>query len=108
VAFDLREAVERIGSPVLVQAYVSGGQELLLGLQCHPELGPVRAAWSRWDLGRGARIAALARAVEQFAALGIQLGRELSSLDINPLVALPDGGLAIAGRARNSPDSNAR
>jgi acyl-CoA synthetase (NDP forming) len=131
-AADVRRAVERIGPPVLVQAYVSGGQELLLGLQRHPELGPfillglggiwaevlddvaVRALPIRAGAGRelidelrarplldGARggpaldIAALARSVEQLAAFGLRLGPGLAALDVNPLVVLPDGVLAL-------------
>ena len=49
VALDLRDeeqvrtAVERIGAPVIVQAYVSGGAELLAGAVQDPVFGPLVA-----------------------------------------------------------------
>jgi acetyl coenzyme A synthetase (ADP forming)-like protein len=39
----LREAVERIGTPVLVQPYISGGAELLAGVVQDPVFGPLVA-----------------------------------------------------------------
>jgi acyl-CoA synthetase (NDP forming) len=131
-AASVRAAAERMRPPLLVQAQVSGGQELILGLQRHPDLGifvllglggiwaeifddvAIRKAPLRPGEGRemvqelrarplleGARgrpvldIAALAEAVERLALLGARLGPALVSLDVNPLVVLPRGVVAL-------------
>ena len=39
----MREAVERIGPPVPVQRYLTGGAELLAGVVQDPVLGPLVA-----------------------------------------------------------------
>ena len=142
VALDLRDeaqvraAVERIGTPVLVQPFVRGGAELLAGVVQDPVFGPLVAfglggvlAELIGDAGfriapltnvdaeelvlggkagrlvRGFRGAATAAAVE-LEELVHRLGRlaedlpEVAELDLNPVVTLPSGCVAVDARVR--------
>ena len=145
VALDLRDegqvaaAVERIGAPVIVQAYVSGGAELLAGAVQDPVFGPLVAfgpggvlaeligdagfrlapltdadahelvhAGKAGRLVRGFRGAppadaeALVDLVLRLSALAEDLP-ELAELDLNPVLALPDGCVAVDARIRLAP-----
>jgi acetate---CoA ligase (ADP-forming) len=142
VALDLRdadavkEAVARIGAPVIVQSYVTGGTELLAGVVQDPVFGPLVAFGPGGVLAEligeaGFRIAPLtdvdaeelvhggkagrlvagfrgtpaadAGALEQ---LVLRLARladdipEVAELDLNPVLALPDGCMAVDARVR--------
>ena len=142
VALDLRdeeqvrEAVERIGLPVIVQPYLKGGAELLAGVVEDPVFGPLVAfgpggVFAELIGDAGFRIAPLTdldaeelvtggkagRLVAGFrgtpaadpvalADLVLRLGRlaeefpEVSELDLNPVIAGPDGCLAVDARVR--------
>jgi acetate---CoA ligase (ADP-forming) len=142
VALDLRdeeqvrEAVERIGLPVIVQPYLKGGAELLAGVVQDPVFGPLVAfgpggVFAELIGDAGFRIAPLTdldaeelvtggkagRLVAGFrgtaaadpvalADLVLRLGRlaeefpEVSELDLNPVIAGPDGCLAVDARVR--------
>jgi len=142
VALDLRdeeqvrEAVERIGLPVIVQPYLKGGAELLAGVVEDPVFGPLVAfgpggVFAELIGDAGFRIAPLTdldaeelvtggkagRLVAGFrgtpaadpvalADLVLRLGRlaeefpEVSELDLNPVIAVPDGCLAVDARVR--------
>jgi acetyl coenzyme A synthetase (ADP forming)-like protein len=142
VALDLpdeqqvRAAVERIGAPVLVQRYVTGGAELLAGAVQDPVFGPLVAfgpggvlaeligaagfrlapltdadaeelvlAGKAGRLVRGFRGAppadepALSDLVHRLSALAEDLP-EVAELDLNPVIALPDGCVAVDARVR--------
>ena len=142
VALDLRdehavrEAVRRIGAPVLVQPLVTGGVELLAGAVQDPVFGPLVAfgpggvlaeligeasfrlapltdvdaeelvlAGKAGRLVRGFRGAAPADAGALVDLLH-RLGRladehpEVVELDLNPVVASPDGCVAVDARVR--------
>jgi len=142
VALDLadeqgvREAVERIGLPVLVQRFLTTGTELLAGIVQDPVFGPLVAFGPGGVLAElignaGLRLAPLAkqeaeelvlegkagRLVRGFrgapgadpdalADLVVRLSRladdfpEIAELDLNPVLARPDGCCAVDVRAR--------
>ena len=142
VALDLRdeeqvrEAVERIGLPVIVQPYLKSGGELLAGVVQDPVFGPLVAfgpggVFAELIGDAGFRIAPLTdldaeelvtggkagRLVAGFrgtpaadpvalADLVLRLGRlaedfpEVGELDLNPVIAGPDGCLAVDARVR--------
>ena len=142
VALDLaeeaavREAVERIGAPVLVQRYLKGGTELLAGVVQDPVFGPLvafgpggvfaeligDAAFRLAPLtdvdaeelvtgGKAGRLVAGFRGapaadVASLEDLVHRLGRlaeeipEVGELDLNPVLAGPDGCVAVDARVR--------
>ena len=142
VALDLadeaavREAVERIGVPVLVQRYLKGGTELLAGVVQDPVFGPLvafgpggvfaeligDAAFRLAPLtdvdaeelvtgGKAGRLVAGFRGapaadVASLEDLVHRLGRlaeeipEVGELDLNPVLAGPDGCVAVDARVR--------
>ena len=145
VALDLRDeeqvaaAVERIGAPVIVQAYVSDGAELLAGAFQDPVFGPLVAfgpggvlaeligdagfrlapltdadAHELVHTGKAGRLVrgfrgtpraddkALVDLVLRLSALAEDLP-EVAELDLNPVVALPDGCVAVDARIRLAP-----
>ncbi len=135
----VRSAVARIrsmpagaGGPIVIQQQITGGLELILGIQHQAGLGTfvlagsggiwtevledvafrpagLRTGEAREMLGelrvsrilRGARgtapldIDSVADAVARIDALAGILGPQLTSLDLNPLVALPHGVVAL-------------
>jgi len=132
----VREAAERIGSPVVVQPLVSGGAELLAGVVQDPVFGPLvafgpggvfaeligEAAFriapltdldaeelvSEGKAGRlvagfrgapAASVPALIDLVHRLARLGEELPA-VAELDLNPVIALPDGCVAVDARIR--------
>ncbi len=142
VALDLRdeeavrEAVDRIGAPVVVQPFVVGGAELLAGVVQDPMFGPLVAFGpggvfaeligdatfriapltdvdarelvldgKAGRLVRGFRGAPAADA-DGLVDLVLRLARladdipEVAELDLNPVVALPEGCLAVDARVR--------
>ncbi len=142
VALDLRdedavrEAVERIGAPVVVQPFIRGGAELLAGVVQDPMFGPLVAfgpggvlaeligdatfriapltdvdahelvlTGKAGRLVRGFRGAPAADA-DALVDLVLRLARladdvpEVAELDLNPVVALPDGCMAVDARIR--------
>jgi len=142
VALDLgeegavREAVERIGAPVLVQRYLKGGTELLAGVVQDPVFGPLvafgpggvfaeligDAAFRLAPLtevdavelvtgGKAGRLVAGFRGAPAADAPALQnlvhrLGRlaeeipEVGELDLNPVLAGPEGCVAVDARVR--------
>ena len=142
VALDLdgdelvRAAVERIGTPVIVQRYLAGGTELLAGVVQDPVFGPLvafgpggvfaeligDAAFRIAPLtdvdaeelvtgGKAGRLVAGFRGsppadVAALTDLVHRLGRlaedvpEVSELDLNPVLAGPDGCVAVDARVR--------
>ena len=142
VALDLgdgvqvRDAVERIGGPVIVQQYLRGGTELLAGVVQDPVFGPLVAFGPGGVLAEligdaTFRIAPLtdvdaeelvtggkaghlvagfrgAPAADRAALEDLvhRLGRlaedfpEVSELDLNPVIAGPDGCVAVDARVR--------
>jgi acetate---CoA ligase (ADP-forming) len=142
VALDLgdeqqvREAVERIGGPVIVQQYLKGGTELLAGTVQDPVFGPLVAFGPGGVLaeligdatfriapltdvdaeelvtgGKAGRLVAGFRgspAADRAALEDLvhRLGRlaedfpEVSELDLNPVIAGPDGCVAVDARVR--------
>jgi acyl-CoA synthetase (NDP forming) len=142
VALDLRDeesvrsAVERIGTPVLVQPFVQRGTELLAGIVQDPMFGPLVAFGPGGGLaeligeatfrlapltdldadelihsGKAGRLVAGFRgaAAADAAALTdlvLRLGRlaedlpEVVELDLNPVLAGPDGCVAVDARVR--------
>jgi len=90
VALDLRDeeqlraAVERIGPPVLLQAYVSGGAELLAGVVQDPVFGPLVA------FGPGGVLA------ELIGAAGFRLA-PLTDVDARELVLGGKAGRLVRG-----------
>ena len=142
VALDLRDeeslmqAVERIGTPVVIQAYVSGGAELLAGAVQDPVFGPLVAfgpggvlaeligdaafrlaplddtdAHELVQDGKAGRLtggfrgtppadaAALVDFVLRLSALAADLP-EVAELDLNPVIGLPQGCMAVDSRIR--------
>jgi len=135
-AGEVREAAERIGGPLLVQAMISGGAELLAGVVQDPVFGPLVAfgpggtaaeliggttfaiapltetdadelvhSGKAGTLVRGFRGAPAA----DDAALRDLLGRlarlaedlpAVAELDLNPVIALPTGCVAVDARVR--------
>jgi acyl-CoA synthetase (NDP forming) len=142
VALDLgdeeqvREAVERIGGPVIVQQYLKGGTELLAGAVQDPVFGPLVAFGpggvfaeligdatfriapltdvDAEELVTGGKAGHLvagfrgAPAADRAALEDLvhRLGRlaedfpEVSELDLNPVIAGPDGCVAVDARVR--------
>jgi acetate---CoA ligase (ADP-forming) len=132
----VRAAVERIGTPVIVQPMVGGGAELLAGVVQDPVFGPLVAFGPGGVLAEligqaGFRLAPLTdvdanelvhegkagRLVAGFrgspaadaSALAELLGRlsrlgedlpEVAELDLNPVIAFPQGCLAVDARVR--------
>jgi acyl-CoA synthetase (NDP forming) len=142
VALDLRDAqavhdaAERIGGPVLVQPFVQGGVEVLVGAVQDPVFGPLVALGPGGTLaeligeagfrlapltdadaadlvgsGRAGRLLsgfrgappadrqAVAELVLRVARLAEDLP-EVAELDLNPVIALPDGCVAVDARIR--------
>jgi acyl-CoA synthetase (NDP forming) len=142
VAIDLRDAqavhdaAERIGGPVLVQPFVQGGVEVLVGAVQDPVFGPLVALGPGGTLaeligeagfrlapltdadaadlvgsGRAGRLLsgfrgappadrqAVAELVLRVARLAEDLP-EVAELDLNPVIALPDGCVAVDARIR--------
>jgi len=142
VALDLRDeeqvaaAVERIGTPVLLQPHVAGGAELLAGVVQDPVFGPLVAfgpggvlaeligdagfrlaplsdvdARELVHAGKAGRFvggfrgapsvdaAALTDLLHRLSALSEGLP-EVAELDLNPVMALPDGCLVVDARVR--------
>jgi acetyl coenzyme A synthetase (ADP forming)-like protein len=142
VALDLgeeaavREAVEGIGAPVLVQRYLKGGTELLAGVVQDPVFGPLVAfgpggvfaeligdatfrlapltdvdAAELVTGGKAGRLVAGFRGAPAADASALQnlvhrLGRlaeeipEVGELDLNPVLAGPEGCVAVDARVR--------
>jgi len=142
VALDLgdreqvREAVERIGAPVIVQQYLKGGTELLAGVVQDPVFGPLVAfgpggvfaeligdatfriapltevdAEELVTGGKAGRLVAGFRGAPAADRAALEdlvhrLGRlaedfpEVSELDLNPVIAGPDGCVAVDARVR--------
>jgi acetate---CoA ligase (ADP-forming) len=142
VALDLgdeaqvREAVERIGGPVIVQQYLQGGTELLAGAVQDPVFGPLVAfgpggvfaeligdatfriapltdidAEELVTGGKAGRLVAGFRGSPASDRAALEdlvhrLGRlaedfpEVSELDLNPVIAAPDGCVAVDARVR--------
>jgi acetate---CoA ligase (ADP-forming) len=132
----LREALERIGLPVLVQPMIEGGTELLAGIFQDPTFGPLVAfgpggifaeligeagfriapltdadANELVHTGKTGRLvagyrgspAADADALEDLLHRLSRLGEdrpEVAELDLNPVLARPDGCIAVDARAR--------
>ena len=132
----VREAVERIGAPVIVQQYLTGGTELLAGVVQDPVFGPLVAFGpggvfaeligdatfriapltdvDAEELVTGAKAgrlvagfrgsppadtAALEGLVHRLGRLAEDLG-EVAELDLNPVIAGPDGCVAVDARVR--------
>ncbi|HET7807439.1 MAG TPA: acetate--CoA ligase family protein, partial [Gaiellaceae bacterium] len=132
----VREAVERIGAPVIVQQYLRGGTELLAGVVQDPVFGPLvafgpggvfaeligdatfrLAPLSDVDAaelvtgGKAGRLVAgfrgappadahsLEDLVHRLGRLAEDLG-EVAELDLNPVIAGPDGCVAVDARVR--------
>jgi acetate---CoA ligase (ADP-forming) len=149
VALDLRdsaaveEAVTRIGLPVLVQPFLRGGVEILVGAVQDPVFGPLVALGPGGTLAeligdagfrlapltdvdadelvrggkagvllsgfRGAPpsdIPAVADAVLRVARLVDDLP-EVAELDLNPVIARPDGCVVVDARIRIAPPAEA-
>jgi acetyl coenzyme A synthetase (ADP forming)-like protein len=142
VALDLRDgaqvrdAVARIGAPVIVQAFLQAGTELLAGAVQDPVFGPLVAfgpgGANAELIGEAAfRIAPLTVLDAQELVLGGKAGRlvagfrgaapadagalvelllrlarlvedipEVAELDLNPILAQPDGCVAVDARVR--------
>ena len=135
----VRDAVERIGAPVVVQPMVSGGAELLAGLVQDPVFGPLVAFGPGGVLAeligqasfriapltdvdaqevvtegkagvlvRGFRgapaadVTALVDLVQRLARLGLDLPA-VAELDLNPVLALPEGCVVVDARVRVLP-----
>ena len=132
----VRTAVDRIGTPVVVQRMITGGTELLAGLVQDPVFGPLVAFGPGGVLAeligqasfriapltdvdaeelvldgkagrlvrgfRGAApsdIAALADLVHRLSRLGLEVPA-VAELDLNPVLGLPDGCVAVDARVR--------
>jgi acetyl coenzyme A synthetase (ADP forming)-like protein len=133
---DVREAVGRIGTPVVVQPMLKGGPELLAGVVQDPVFGPLVAfgpggvfaeligeaqfriapltdvdADELVSTGKAGTLVAGYRGAPPsdaaaLADLVIRLSRladdhpELAELDLNPVLGLPDGCVAVDARVR--------
>jgi acetate---CoA ligase (ADP-forming) len=132
----VRDAVERIGAPVIVQQYVERGTELLAGVVQDPVFGPLVAfgpggvfaeligdatfriapltdvdAEELVTGGKAGRLvagfrgsppadtAALQGLVHRLGRLAEDFG-EVAELDLNPVIAGPDGCVAVDARVR--------
>ena len=132
----VRSAVDRIGSPVVVQPMINGGTELLAGLVQDPVFGPLVAfgpggvlaeligqasfriapltdvdaeelvtEGKAGRLVRGFRgappsdIVALTDLVHRLSRLGLEIPA-VAELDLNPVLGLPDGCVAVDARVR--------
>ncbi len=132
----VRSAVERIGTPVVVQPMITGGTELLAGLVQDPVFGPLVAfgpggvlaeligqasfriapltdvdaeelvlEGKAGRLVRGFRgappsdVAALVDLVQRLSRLGLEIPA-VAELDLNPVLGLPDGCVAVDARVR--------
>jgi hypothetical protein len=142
VALDLRddeqvrEAVDRIGAPVIVQPFLHGGTEFLAGAVQDPTFGPLVAFGPGGILaeligeatfrlapltdldaeelvlgGKAGRLVAGLRGAPPAATgplvdLVLRLGRlasdlpEVAELDLNPVLAGPDGCVTVDARVR--------
>jgi acetyl coenzyme A synthetase (ADP forming)-like protein len=135
----VRTAVERIGTPVVVQRMVSGGTELLAGLVQDPVFGPLiafgpggvfaeligQAAFRIAPLtdvdaeelvaeGKAGRLvrgfrgappsdaASLVDLVHRLSKLGLDIPA-VAELDLNPVLGLPNGCVAVDARVRIAP-----
>jgi succinyl-CoA synthetase beta subunit len=135
---DVAAAAERIGCPVVVQPYLTGGVELLAGLVQDPVFGPLVAFGAGGTLaeligsprfalaplsdvdvdvalthGKAARLiagwrgaqpadrAALGELLHRLSRLAVDLP-EVAELDLNPVIARPDGCAAVDARIRVS------
>jgi len=133
---EVREAAERIGGPVVVQPFLSGGAELLAGVVQDPVFGPLVAfgpggtlaeliGSARFALapltdvdveialtnGKAAKLvagwrgappadrAAIADLLHRLSRLAVDLP-EVAELDLNPVLADPDGCTAVDARIR--------
>ncbi len=132
----VREAVERIGAPVIVQQYLRGGTELLAGVVQDPVFGPLVAfgpggvfaeligdatfriapltdvdAEELVTGGKAGRLVAGFRGAPSANRAALEdlvhrLGRlaedvpEVAELDLNPVIAGPDGCVAVDARVR--------
>ena len=137
-AAQVRDAVDRIGVPVIVQPFLGGGTELLAGAVQDPVFGPLIAfgpGGANAELigeagfrlapltvldaqelvldGKAGRLVAGFRGAAPADAgalvdLLLRLGRlaedvpELAELDLNPILARPDGCVAVDARVRIS------
>jgi acyl-CoA synthetase (NDP forming) len=133
---EVREAVQRIGAPVIVQQYLQGGTELLAGVVQDPVFGPLVAfgpggvfaeligdatfrlapltdvdAGELVTGGKAGRLVAGFRGAPPADAVALEdlvhrLGRlaedlgEVAELDLNPVIAGPDGCVAVDARVR--------
>jgi acetyl coenzyme A synthetase (ADP forming)-like protein len=140
----LRDAVDRIGPPVLVQPFLRGGAELLAGVVHDPVFGPLVAfgpggvfaeligdaafriapltdidAEELVHSGKTGRLVAGFRgapAADDRALLDLvnrlsvlaQDVPEIAELDLNPVIARPDGCSAVDARVRVARRSGAR
>jgi acetate---CoA ligase (ADP-forming) len=135
-AGQVREAVERIGGPVIVQQFLKGGTELLAGAVQDPVFGPLVAFGAGGVFaeligdatfriapltdvdaeelvagGKAGRLVAGFRGAPAADHAALEdlvhrLGRlaedfpEVSELDLNPVIAGPDGCVAVDARVR--------
>lgn len=135
-ADEVRAAAERIGGPVIVQPYLSGGTELLAGILQDPTFGPLVAFGPGGTLAEliGAARFALAPLTDVDAEIAMTSGKaarliagwrgapaadqaslkdllyrlsrlsidvpEVAELDLNPVIAGPDGCVAVDARIR--------
>ncbi|HTR33374.1 MAG TPA: GNAT family N-acetyltransferase [Gaiellaceae bacterium] len=136
---EVRRAAERIGGPVIVQPFLSGGCELLAGVVQDPVFGPLVAfgpggtlaeliGSARFALapvtdvdvqlaltsGKAGRLvagwrgsppadtAAVADVLYRLSQLAVDLP-EVAELDLNPILAGPDGCVAVDARVRLQP-----
>jgi acyl-CoA synthetase (NDP forming) len=135
-ADEVRRAAERIGGPVIVQPFLTGGAELLAGVVQDPVFGPLVAfgpggtlaeliGAARFSLapltdvdvevaltsGKAARLLAGWRGappadrkavgdlLHRLSQLAVDLP-EAAELDLNPVLAGPDGAVAVDARVR--------
>jgi acetyl coenzyme A synthetase (ADP forming)-like protein len=140
---EVREAVERIGLPVVVQPMIGGGAEVLAGVVQDPTFGPLVAfgpggvfaeligeaqfriapltladAEELVLTGKAGRLVAGFRGPPADAAalvdLVLRLARlaeeipEVAELDLNPVLALEDGYVAVDARVRARPAERPR
>ena len=132
----VRDALERIGAPVIVQPFLHSGTELLAGIVQDPMFGPLVAFGPGGALaeligeatfrlapltdfdadelvhaGKAGRLVAGFRGApaadaKALADLMLRLGRlaedlpEVAELDLNPILAGPDGCVAVDARVR--------
>jgi acetyl coenzyme A synthetase (ADP forming)-like protein len=135
-ADEVRRAAERIGGPVIVQPFLTGGAELLAGVVQDPVFGPLVAfgpggtlaeliGAARFSLapltdvdvevalttGKAARLLAGWRGappadrkavgdlLHRLSQLAVDLP-EVAELDLNPVLAGPEGAVAVDARVR--------